>query len=107
MNVRLVDMVLGDYPMSGRLEVYIQNRWGSVCAVNGVEESVFGFLEASVVCRSIGFQGAAREPYPLQRLVDAVTTCTCMCMCTSVFFLCCNYVYPPSKAPVQIFLSHT
>ena len=65
-NVRLV----GDgSPMSGRLEVYVHDQWGSVCAVNSRGEMEFGYIEASIVCRSLNFQGAARAPYRLERFI--------------------------------------
>ena len=60
--MRLVD---GDTPRSGRLEVYIRDQWGSVCA----GDSKFGYLEASIVCRSLNYQGAARGPFQIERFI--------------------------------------
>jgi hypothetical protein len=54
--------------MSGRLEVYIHGQWGSVCAGEGE----FGYLEASIACRSLGFQGVGRGPYPLERFIVVI-----------------------------------
>ena len=70
MNVRLVnDDSTQTNPSSGRLEVFVHDQWGSVCAFNSRGEKKFGYLEASVVCRSLNFQGVARGPYPLERYI--------------------------------------
>ena len=69
MNVRLVGPKA---PMSGRLEIYIQDQWGSACLSNSNGEKKFGYLEASVVCRSLDFKRAARNPYDLERFVQRV-----------------------------------
>ena len=34
---------------SGRLEIYVNNTWGTVCNDN------FGYIEATVACRQLGF----------------------------------------------------
>ena len=36
---------------SGRLQIYINNTWGTVCDDN------FGSLEAGIACRQLGFTG--------------------------------------------------
>ena len=47
--VRLVD---GDVPNQGRVEVYHDGEWGSIC------DDFFGFEEAVVICHELGFPGA-------------------------------------------------
>ncbi|XP_064617048.1 deleted in malignant brain tumors 1 protein-like [Liolophura sinensis] len=53
-TVRLV----GRTPWEGRLEIFYQNRWGTVC------DDSFGTEEAAVVCRSLGYavSGAYARP---------------------------------------------
>ena len=58
-------LVGDDAPMSGRLEVYIHDQWGSVCAGDGK----FGYLEASIVCRSLNYKGVARGPFHVERFI--------------------------------------
>ena len=48
--VRLVDG--GDVPNQGRVEVYHDGEWGSIC------DDFFGFEEAVVICHELGFPGA-------------------------------------------------
>ncbi|GFR47962.1 hypothetical protein Agub_g9766, partial [Astrephomene gubernaculifera] len=44
---------------TGQVEVFYGGSWGAVCAVG------FGIVEASVVCRQLGYQGTSRlEPLP-------------------------------------------
>ena len=57
-------------PIQGRLEVNVGEEWGTVCATG---EREFGFLEASVVCRSLGYATAAQNPYLLDGLVIFIT----------------------------------
>jgi len=42
----------GSY-ISGRLEIFIRGRWGTVCSDS------FGFADADVACRQLGFTGGA------------------------------------------------
>lgn len=37
---------------TGRLEIYYNSQWGTVCQNN------FGFPEANVACRELGYSGA-------------------------------------------------
>ena len=50
-TVRLVD---GSTSYQGRVELYYQGQWGSVCS------SRFDLREANVVCRQLGYPSAAR-----------------------------------------------
>ena len=38
----------------GRLEIYLDNSWGSVCAYQ------FDMLDGHVACRQLGFKGVTR-----------------------------------------------
>jgi len=49
-KVRLVD---GPSPSEGRLEVYYNNTWGTVC------DDGFGYEEAIVVCHMLGYDSSA------------------------------------------------
>lgn len=53
MQIRLVDASgqFGGY--QGRLEVNINNTWGTVC------DDAFGSSEATVVCKQLGLNGYA------------------------------------------------
>ncbi len=39
---------------SGRLEIYLRGEWGTVC------DDGFGFPEADVACRQLGYVSASR-----------------------------------------------
>ena len=89
-------LVGDDAPRMGRLEVYSRNQWGSVCAFNSQGEKKFGYLEASVVCRSLNFQGAAREPYLLERFVLYIVhayTLHVYTLLKSLFNICGLYMF--------------
>ena len=45
-----VKLVNGSHPGSGRLEVYHNGAWGSVC------DNSFGVADALVVCQMLGFK---------------------------------------------------
>ncbi|XP_022096135.1 uncharacterized protein LOC110982186 [Acanthaster planci] len=57
-KVRLVD---GLVPNSGRVEVYREGEWGTIC------DDLFGSDEADVACRELGYpQGSLRMGLPLE-----------------------------------------
>ena len=47
LRVRLVG---GQYPSQGRVEVYCNGQWGTICST-----SRFGATEAETVCRQLGY----------------------------------------------------
>ena len=54
-NLRLVgDLSPQNLSSSGRLEIYLQGEWGTVCTDR------FGKEEADVACRQLGFTGFNR-----------------------------------------------
>ena len=52
LQVRLAE---GSYPSQGRVEVYCNGQWGTICAT-----SRFGSTEAETVCRQLGYTDASR-----------------------------------------------
>ena len=50
-HLRLVDSSSTGLWSSGRLEIYMNRRWQTVCG------DLFGATEATVACRQLGFTG--------------------------------------------------
>ena len=50
-SLRLVEEEMSEY--KGRVDVYINNQWGSIC------DDSWGDIEAAVVCRQLGWAGPA------------------------------------------------
>ncbi|XP_006886403.1 PREDICTED: galectin-3-binding protein [Elephantulus edwardii] len=50
-DMRLVD---GDAPNKGRVEIFYRGQWGTVC------DNGWDLVDASVVCRALGFQNATQ-----------------------------------------------
>ena len=51
--VRLVD---GPFPNCGRVEVFYDGKWGTICDQNWVDE------DSIVVCKQLGYEGALQTP---------------------------------------------
>ncbi|CAI8008780.1 Deleted in malignant brain tumors 1 protein, partial [Geodia barretti] len=58
-NPNPVQLIDGPSINEGRLQIYYNNEWGTVC------DDRWGLDEASVVCKSLGFPGADRDKYLL------------------------------------------
>ena len=50
-------IVGGMYSNQGRLEVYCNGQWGTVC------DDSFGSTDANVACRQLGYSGYSRYEY--------------------------------------------
>ena len=50
-------IVKGTYSNQGRLEVYCNRHWGTVC------DDSFGVTEATVACRQLGYSNYFRYSY--------------------------------------------
>ena len=74
-ELRLVD---GPSSNIGRVEVYVNGIWGTVC---GLREQ-FTRSSAGVICRQLGFRSWRRVFYRSGMLV-----CACVC-CMCVYLLC-------------------
>ena len=48
-GIRLVD---GESQYEGRIEVYVDGKWGTICSAFGFS----GFYEGRVVCRHLGWE---------------------------------------------------
>ena len=44
---------------SGRLEIYINGEWGTVC------DDSFDYPDANVACQQLGYSGASSSDYPI------------------------------------------
>lgn len=51
-DLRLMDGQVSPASRSGRLEIYLNSEWGTIC------DDGFSITEANVACRQLGFAGA-------------------------------------------------
>lgn len=51
-NLRLFDPYSSGLSSSGRLEIYLERQWGTVCDNN------FNSTDADIACQQLGFAGA-------------------------------------------------
>ena len=87
LKVRLVG---GRYPSQGRVEVYCNGQWGTICST----QFQFGTAEANTVCRQLGYTAATRYNHlslwvasiEIPRPVSYITACSDVNWCGQ-----CNY----------------
>ena len=79
---------------SGRLEIYYNGEWGTICAANA-KISDFDYRAGSVACRQMGL-GNVVDVYTVHNLPELryIRTCACTCVravgciIASVMYLC-------------------
>lgn len=57
-DIRLVG---GETPNAGRVEIYLQDQWGTVCDDRAGQNDSWGIENADVVCRQLGYPGAVEH----------------------------------------------
>uniref|UniRef100_A0A1X7VFW6 SRCR domain-containing protein n=1 Tax=Amphimedon queenslandica TaxID=400682 RepID=A0A1X7VFW6_AMPQE len=77
----------GTYSSYGRLEVYCNGQWGTVC------DDSFGSTDARVACRQLGYSdystytgnlaGSSSQPIWLDNVICTSSTSTCLAYCES------------------------
>ena len=61
----MLRLMEGNYPSEGRVEVYCNEQWGTVC------NDGFGENEADTVCRQLGYDTALSfDSLSLERLIN-------------------------------------
>ncbi|MEZ4475671.1 MAG: hypothetical protein R3F60_33705 [bacterium] len=68
-DVRLVG---GAAPNEGRVEIFFQGQWGTVCDDGWEGGNAIGQRNADVVCRQLGYVGAQRVDYQAIQGVDPI-----------------------------------
>ena len=61
--MRLVDKYGNTGGSSGRLEVFLNGHWGTVCFAKPDHVSVFDDNDANVACRQLGYAGFQSSGY--------------------------------------------